>query len=71
MRCYDQCAMALPKDPEHPSAEEEPSDLWPSNPEEDDDYLILWMLSLTPTQRLEAAQGFVDSVVAIRNGRRV
>lgn len=36
----------------------------------DDDALILWMLSLTPTQRLEVAQGFVDSVLALRNGRR-
>jgi hypothetical protein len=38
--------------------------------QDDDDALILWMLSLTPTQRLEVAQGFVDSVFAIRNGRR-
>jgi hypothetical protein len=38
--------------------------------EDDEDALILWMLSLTPTQRLEVAQGFVDSVFAIRNGRR-
>jgi hypothetical protein len=37
---------------------------------EDDDPLILWMLSLTPTRRLEVAQGFVDSVQALRNGRR-
>jgi hypothetical protein len=39
-------------------------------PEEEDDGLILWMLSLTPTQRLEVAQGFVDSIQIIRNGRR-
>lgn len=39
--------------------------------QEEDDGLILWMLSLTPTQRLEVAQGFVDSVQALRNGRRV
>jgi len=38
--------------------------------ESDDDALILWMLSLTPTQRLDVAQGFVDSVLALRNGRR-
>lgn len=38
--------------------------------ESDDDPLILWMLSLTPTQRLEVAQGFIDSVLALRNGRR-
>jgi hypothetical protein len=30
-------------------------------PGEPDDALILWMLSLTPTQRLEALQGFIDS----------
>ena len=37
---------------------------------DDNDHLIRWMLSLTPTQRLEVAQGFVDSVAALRNGRR-
>lgn len=30
----------------------------------DDDPLILWMLSLTPTERLRVAQGFVDSLQA-------
>lgn len=34
--------------------------------ETDDDSLILWMLSLTPTERLKVAQGFVDSVAALR-----
>lgn len=33
-----------------------------------DDGLILWMLSLTPSQRLEVAQGFVDSIHALRHG---
>lgn len=32
--------------------------------------LIRWMLSLTPTERLEALQGFADSVWALRDGRR-
>jgi hypothetical protein len=41
-----------------------------SDPSEVDDSLILWMLSLTPTQRLEVAQGFVDSVQILRNGRK-
>lgn len=41
----------------------------PVSAETDDDALILWMLSLTPAQRLEAAQGFVDSVMALRNAR--
>jgi len=36
----------------------------------ENDGLILWMLSLTPTQRLEVAQGFVDSIQVLRNGRR-
>lgn len=35
-----------------------------------DDALILWMLSLTPTERLAAAQGFMDSTFALRNGKR-
>jgi hypothetical protein len=35
-----------------------------------DDSLILWMLELTPTQRLAAAQGFVDSLRVLRSGRR-
>ena len=35
-----------------------------------DDALILWMLSLTPTERLAVAQGFVDSTFALRNGQR-
>lgn len=38
---------------------------------EPDDALILWMLSLTPTQRLEVAQGFIDSIQALRDGARV
>ena len=37
---------------------------------EPDDALILWMLSLTPTQRLEVLQGFVDSVRALRDGEQ-
>jgi hypothetical protein len=42
----------------------------PGVAEGEDDGLILWMLSLTPTERLAVAQGFVDSIVALRNGRR-
>lgn len=38
---------------------------------EPDDALILWMLSLTPAQRLEVAQGFIDSIQALRDGARV
>ena len=43
----------------------------PAAVQTDDDSLILWMLSLTPTRRLEMAQGFADSVGMLRNGRRV
>jgi hypothetical protein len=71
MRCYDQSAMALLKDPEHPPSKAEPAGLLPDPSGGDDTPLILWMLSLTPTQRLEVAQDFVDSVLALRNGRRV
>jgi hypothetical protein len=49
------------------SASPEP---WSPGPGEDDDPLIFWMLSLTPTQRLEVAQDFVDSIQALRRGRR-
>jgi hypothetical protein len=30
--------------------------------------LILWMLSLTPAERLDALQGFVDSTLSLRDG---
>ena len=46
-----------------------PSEEQPASQSTDDDALILWFLSLTPTQRLEVAQGFVDSVQALRKGR--
>ena len=31
--------------------------------------LIRWMLSLSPLERLEALQDFVDGALALRNGR--
>ena len=71
--CYDE-AMSSPVDPvldaqeDSSLADREPLD--PPLGEGDDDHVILWMLSLTPTQRLEAAQGFVDSVLMLRNGLR-
>lgn len=55
--------------PEDHPAEEAPEIQEPSDSTEDDG-LILWMLSLTPTQRLEVAQGFIDSIQVLRNGRR-
>jgi len=36
------------------------------SPEGVDLTLIRWMLSLTPAERLDALQGFVDSVMEIR-----
>lgn len=30
---------------------------------------IRWMLSLTPTERLELLQDWVDGILALRNGR--
>jgi hypothetical protein len=30
--------------------------------------LIRWMLSLTPAERLDALQGFVDSALSLRDG---
>ena len=52
-------------DPSHPA--EDPKEPFPGI-SSDDEALILWMLSLTPTQRLAVAQGFVDSVMALRKG---
>lgn len=62
----------MPSPPEPPTHPFQPSAPAPSPPlgQGDDDALILWMLSLTPTRRLEAAQGFMDSVQALRDGRR-
>jgi hypothetical protein len=37
--------------------------------DQDDDLLILWMLSLTPAERLNVAQGFADSLWRIANER--
>lgn len=48
----------------------EPEALEPHVWEGDDDHVIFWMLSLTPTQRVEAAQNFVKGVMMLRNGLR-
>ncbi|MBW8877086.1 MAG: hypothetical protein JF614_19140 [Acidobacteria bacterium] len=69
--------MPLPsdtRDMDPPASQEEseavPAQGSPGVAEGEDDGLIFWMLSLTPLQRLEIAQGFADSVMALRNGRR-
>jgi len=36
--------------------------------EGEDDPLILWFLSLTPTQRVAVAQDFIDSARLLRDG---
>lgn len=53
-------------------AEDAPADPdgLPGTWEHPDDALITWMLSLTPAQRLEALQGWVDSIQALRDGAR-
>lgn len=43
---------------------------WDPETIDHDDSLILWMLELSPTQRLAVAQGFVDSVRILRSARR-
>jgi hypothetical protein len=48
----------------------DPDALEPHVWEGDDDHVIFWMLSLTPTQRLEVAQEFVEGVLMLRNGLR-
>lgn len=57
---------ARPVDEAVPSAE--PDALEPHVWEGDDDHLIFWMLSLTPTERLAALQGFADTFMMLRNG---
>jgi len=59
------------EDAKHPSDEDLAVALLANlPPEEEDDGLILWMLSMSPKERLEYAQGFIDSIQVLRNGRR-
>lgn len=53
---------------ERPSAHPEPDGLSPFD-DGVDETLIRWMLSLTPTERLQWAQDMVDTVEALREGR--
>jgi len=53
--------------PPTPAAGDAPG---PGETRDDDDALIAWMLGLDATGRLEAAQGFVDSVEAMSRARR-
>ncbi len=53
----------LPAAPERDSEQADPSKSGV------DDTLIRWMLSLSPTERLQWAQEMVDTVDALRNGR--
>jgi hypothetical protein len=66
--------MSHPSDVLHAADEDSPQNDSGSSEsplgEGDDDHVILWMLSLTPTQRLEVAQGFADSVRMLKNGLR-
>lgn len=65
--------MPSPGPPRHPALASGPpelaeAELSPPLGEGEDDALILWMLSLSPSKRLEVAQGFVDSVQALLDG---
>jgi hypothetical protein len=66
-RCVTMTSMARSSNPAAPpsSQPEEPQQVW----ENDDDPLILWMLSLTPAERLAAAEGFADSLWRISRER--
>lgn len=61
MADLDELADRQPKD-----ASEDVQQEW----ENDDDPLILWMISLTPRQRLDMAQGFADSLWKIRHANQ-
>lgn len=53
---------------------EPPAALHPPQADPDsgaDETLIRWMLSLTPTERLQWAQDMADTVEALREGREV
>lgn len=71
--CYDR-AMSHPKSSAPPIDETVPDTgpeaLKPHVWEGDDDHVIFWMLSLTPTERVQVAQDFVDGVMMLRNGLR-
>jgi hypothetical protein len=62
--------MSHPADSAQPVDEEILGGQEPHAWEGDDDHVIFWMLSLTPTQRVEVAQEFVDGVMMLRNGLR-
>jgi hypothetical protein len=49
-------------EPEKLSVQDEPA----YSPDGVDLTLVRWMLSLTPAERLQVLQGFVDSVMEIR-----
>lgn len=58
-----------PKDSERPGGASPPPDA-PTHSEDGVDLtLIRWMLRLTPTERLQAAQDMVDTVEALRRSR--
>jgi len=61
---------ARPVDAAIPRTEAREQTLEPGGWEGDDDHVIFWMLSLTPTQRVEVAQEFIDGVMMLRNGLR-
>jgi hypothetical protein len=56
--------------PEEAIPSSDPDAQMPHVWEGDDDHVIFWMLSLTPTQRLEVAQEFVEGVLMVRNAHR-
>lgn len=60
-------AQAKPTRQQDPVKDEVSRD-WDPETIDHDESLIRWMLSLSPTKRLEVAQGFVDSVRILRDG---
>jgi hypothetical protein len=58
--------MTNPRNAPTPSAPKPPASSQPAELETEDDDLILWMLSLTPKERLEAGQYFADTVWELR-----
>ncbi|MFN7971745.1 MAG: hypothetical protein U0166_05280 [Acidobacteriota bacterium] len=61
--------MPSPDEPPSSERDEKPWDPLAAPGGTDDDAIILWMLSLSPEQRLAVAEGFAQSMIALQRGR--
>lgn len=59
-----------PESPEPPESSPEREPPSPRDDDHADPTLIQWMLDRSPEQRLDALQGFVDSIWELRGGHK-